>query len=200
MESFERARPGIPKDEYLDILIDCIRISMKQYLPQIKTVQDVEDNIDMETMYIILDIAAGIKMNKKETEEITTSVDSSSSSLKWSEMDIVGLESELFLIGKWKDYDELESSLSMQELTITLNAKRDQDYKDKKFQAALQGVDLDKQTGKTDENAWEKLKAKVFSKGKTTDPKDIVSLQGAAAQRAGFGIGMGLAYEDLTKN
>ena len=40
-----------------------------------------------------------------------------------------------------------------------------------------------------------KLKAKVFSKNQTSNPNDIVSLQGAAAKRAGFGIGHGLDYE-----
>ena len=34
------------------------------------------------------------------------------------------LESEAFLIGIWKDYDQLESSMSMQELTSTLKIKR----------------------------------------------------------------------------
>ena len=85
----------------------------------------------------------------------------------------------------------------MPELTTTLNAKRESDYREKKFLAAMQGVDLDKQTGKDQENAWERLKAKVFSGGKTTDPNDITALQGINAQRAGFGIGMGLSYEKI---
>jgi hypothetical protein len=42
---------------------------------------------------------------------------------------------------------------------------------------------------------FQKIKAKAFSGGKTTNPNDIVSLQGAAAHRAGFGIGEGLDYE-----
>jgi hypothetical protein len=114
-------------------------------------------------------------------------------------MDIVSLESEVFLLGIWKDYDELETCLSMPELTTTLNAKREADYKEKKFLAAMQGVDLDKQTGKDDGNAWEKMKAKFFSGGKTSNSNDITALQGYNAQKAGFGIGMGLGYEDLTK-
>ena len=43
------------------------------------------------------------------------------------------------------------------------------------------------------------MKARVFSKGKTADGNDILALQGPNAQKAGFGIGMGLDYEDLTK-
>lgn len=81
----------------------------------------------------------------------------------------------------------------MPELTAILDAKREQDYIDRKFMAALQGVDIDKNNASTDE--WEQLKARVFSKGKTSDPNDITSLRGNAAVKAGFGIGMGLDYE-----
>ena len=61
----------------------------------------------------------------------------------------------------------------------------------------MQGVDLDKNSGGG--NEWEDMKARVFSGGKTGDSNDIVALQGFAAQKAGFGIGHGLDYEDLTK-
>lgn len=197
METFETLDKAKNEEETLDILLDCTRVSMKQYLPHIKTVEDVEDNIDLKTMYKILEIAAGIKINQEKEEKISTQdIDGPS---KWSDMDIVSLESEVFLLGIWKDYDDLESSLSMPELTATLNAKRDSDYREKKFLAAIQGVDLDKETGKSDSNAWEKMKAKFFSNGKTNNPNDITALQGATAQKAGFGIGMGLGYEDLTK-
>ena len=43
---------------------------------------------------------------------------------------------------------------------------------------------------------WEDLKARVFSGGATNDSNDILSLQGQNAKRLGFGIGMGLEYED----
>ena len=43
------------------------------------------------------------------------------------------------------------------------------------------------------------MKARVFSGGSSSDPNDIVSFQGATASKAGFGIGMGLDYQDLTK-
>lgn len=85
----------------------------------------------------------------------------------------------------------------MPELTAILKASRDRIHEDRKFNAAIQGVDLDK-AANNDEDAWEKLKAKVASGGKAKDSKDILSLQGTAAQQAGFGIGMGLDFEDLT--
>jgi hypothetical protein len=83
--------------------------------------------------------------------------------------------------------------MSMQELTATLKIKRELDYSDKKFSAAMQGVDLDKNNGRG--NEWEDMKARVFSKGAAGDGNDILALQGANAERAGFGIGMGLDYE-----
>jgi hypothetical protein len=85
----------------------------------------------------------------------------------------------------------------MPEILATLNSKRDLDYQEKKFLAAIQGVDLDKQSGK--KNEWEEMKARVFSKGQASNASDVVALQGANAQKAGFGIGMGLSYQDLTK-
>jgi hypothetical protein len=81
----------------------------------------------------------------------------------------------------------------MPELVAILEAKREQDHTNRKFSAALQGVDIDKNKVSGDE--WERLKAKVYSKNQTTNPKDIVALQGQAAKRAGFGIGNGLDYE-----
>ena len=81
----------------------------------------------------------------------------------------------------------------MPELVAILDAKRENDHVNRKFMAALQGVDLDKNKVSNDE--WERLKAKVYSKGKTNNPNDILALQGKAAKRAGFGIGMGLDYE-----
>jgi hypothetical protein len=80
----------------------------------------------------------------------------------------------------------------MPELVAILEAKNNQDYENRKFMAALQGVDLDSSSS---ENKWEEMKARVFSNGATSNPNDILALQGAAATRAGFGIGQGLDYE-----
>ena len=80
----------------------------------------------------------------------------------------------------------------MPELIAILEAKNNQDYENRKFMAALQGVDLDSSSS---ENKLEEIKARAFSKGATSDPNNILALQGKAAERAGFGIGMGLDYE-----
>jgi len=184
-------------DEAIVNLTKCAAICMKQYYPSISTQEKLEDSIDLKGVYKILDIAAGIKINEEKNESVKEQATESGGS--WEKLDLAKLEAELFLLGIWKDYDELETNLSMPELVVTLESKRDVEYQERKFLAAIQGIDLDKQSGKSS-NAWEEMKARVFSKGKTNNPNDITALQGYNAQKAGFGIGMGLEYEDLTQN
>lgn len=82
----------------------------------------------------------------------------------------------------------------MPELIATMEAKQSEDYESKKFAAALKGVDLDKNNNAGQEK-WEEIKARAFSKGKTTNSQDITTLQGQQAAQSGFGIGNGLDYE-----
>jgi hypothetical protein len=191
LETFETIKQAKTDDESIAVLSQCALVTMQQYCPSIKTIEELEDNLDLPTIYEIIDIAAGIKINEKSEDTVKKQAVESGST--WETLDLAKLESEVFLLGIWKDYNELESSLSMQELTATLQIKRELDYSDKKFSAAMQGVDLDKNSGSG--NEWEDMKARVFSKGKTTDGKDILALQGVNAEKAGFGIGMGLDYE-----
>jgi len=197
MIAFDEVKNAVTDDEAIGKLTECVRICMKQFYPQIsKTVEDVEDNIDLPTIYQILDICAGIKINEKSQEPVKTQATNSGKT--WSDLDLAKLEAEVFLLGIWKDYQELEKSLSMPELLTTLESKRELDYEERKFLAAIQGVDLDKATGsERGQKEWEDLKARVFSKGQAKDSKDILALQGQNAKAAGFGIGMGLDYEDL---
>lgn len=198
MDLFENVKNASNDYEAITALSECARVAMKQYYPEIsKSTEIFEDYVDLKIIYDILEISAGVKINKDSEETVKKqAVDSQNS---WDELDLARLESEAFLLGIWKDYDHLERSLSMQELTATLSSKRELDYQEKKFFAAIQGVDLDKQSGK--QNAWEEMKARVFSRGRAADANDITALQGANAQKAGFGIGMGLSYEvvDETK-
>lgn len=87
----------------------------------------------------------------------------------------------------------------MPELTAILVAKREKDYENHKFLAALQGVDLDSNNTESPQKKWEDLKARAFSNGKVTDSNDITSLVGTTARQKGFGIGRGLEYTDGNK-
>lgn len=196
MDSFDLIKNASTEEETIIVLVNCVRVAMKQYYPKIsKRVEDIEDNLDLPTVYEILDIAANIKINNKSEEEVKKQAEDSSKN-SWEDLDLAKLEAEIFLLGIWKDYQELEESMSMPELMATLSSNRELDYQEKKFLAAMQGVDLDKNAGKQKE--WEDLKARVFSKGQASDSNDVLSLQGVNAQKYGFGIGMGLEYENLT--
>jgi hypothetical protein len=195
MDKFEDIKKSTNDEESVTYLLECALIAMKQYYPEIKTIEDIEDRFDLPSIYKVVDVAAGISTKDDSKEKVANKDDGSAPT--WESLDLAKLEAEVFLLGIWKDYEELESSLSMPELTATLESKRELDYTEKKFLAAIQGVDLDKQSGQKD--AWEEMKARVFSGGKAADSNDVVALQGINAQKAGFGIGMGLDYVDLTK-
>lgn len=197
MSVFNAIRVTKNDQEAILVLSECARICMKQYYPEIsKTIGMLEDNLDLPTVYKVLNVAAGIKVDKKSEEPVKDQATESGST--WDSLDLAKLESEAFLLGIWKDYQELEESLSMPELMATLSSKRELDYEEKKFLAAIQGVDLDSQSGSSrGQKEWEDMKARVFSKGKTSDSNDILALQGPSAQKAGFGIGMGIDYEDM---
>lgn len=96
----------------------------------------------------------------------------------------------------WRNYAELEDNLSMPELTAILVAKRKKEHEDRRFHAALQGHDIGDGEERKEQVTFEDIKARVFSGGQAKDAKDILALQGINAQTAGFGIGMGLEYQD----
>jgi hypothetical protein len=170
---------------------------MRQYYPLIQTRDQLEDALDLPTVYKALEYCAGIKING-EQEDIDKQAKEENEKNTWENLDLASLESEVFLVGAWKNFEELEHSISMSELVAIIEKMRDLDYNEKKFLAAMQGVDLDKENSQ-DANAWEKMKAKVFSGGGTSNPNDILALRGQNAAKAGFGIGMGLSYEKIER-
>lgn len=195
MDKFETIKESQGDEQSISILAECVKIAMKQFCPLIKTIDDVEDTVDLPTIYKIIEFCAGIQMNKKTEGTNPQLKNTENKDDTWDRLDLVKLESEVFTLGIWKNFDELESSISMPELMAILESIRELDYNEKKFLAAMQGVDLDEASGKQEEDPWEAMKARVFSGGATSDPDDILALQGQNAQKAGFGIGMGLAYE-----
>ena len=191
MIKFEEVKKARGDDEAITALAECSLITMRQYMPTITTMEQLEDSFDLPTIYDLLKYSAGINIKGDSEESVKDQAEESGST--WEDLDLAKLESEVFLLGIWKDYEELETSLSMPELVATLEAKRELDYSEKKFLAAMQGVDLDEQSGK--KNAWDEMKARVFSNGQASNANDILAYQGANAAKAGFGIGNGLGYE-----
>lgn len=203
METFEPIKNTKNDEESVKILTHCMRIAMKQYYPEIKTVEDVEDRMDLPTIYRVLEIAAGIKMGQNAVNNDASQIPvEPNDNGSWKTLDLAKLETEIFIIGIWKNFDELESNISMPELMAILESRRELDYNEKKFLAAMQGVDLDEASGKTQEDPWEAMKARVAAQSSgigSGDPNDITALQGVRAQQTGFGIGMGIDYEVVSK-
>jgi len=91
----------------------------------------------------------------------------------------------------------------MAELVAILESMSEQEYNERKFTAAMQGVDLDKQTGrrpkpeKTQQkkaSTFEDIQARVSSGGIASGADDILSLQGNYGARKGFQIGKDMDY------
>ena len=195
MTTFQLMKQAQNDDEAIDVLTQCAAICLKQYCPEIA--QEADDYLDLPTIYKIIDVAAGIKINQESDNTVKDQAMQKGST--WQELDLAKLEAEVFVLGIWKDYQELELSLSMPELMSTLGSKRDLDYEERKFLAAIQGIDLEGATNpERGQKEWENMKARVFSKGQAKDSNDVLALQGANAKKYGFGIGMGLDYENLT--
>ena len=85
------------------------------------------------------------------------------------------------MLGRWKNYDELEECLTFEELTAIINALREKEARENRFMAAIQGIDLDEDSPSSSQK----------------DLGDIKDVQGYAAVQEGFGVGMGLGYGEL---
>lgn len=87
------------------------------------------------------------------------------------------LEAELLLLGKWKNVEELEEVLTLEELEAIIKASREQEYRAQKFAAALKGVDLDE--GESDaQERFEKAKRRAEAKltGKSEEAIELEAL------------------------
>lgn len=67
------------------------------------------------------------------------------------------------MLGIWKNFEEMEENLTLAELEKLLEAKRDQDFQNKKFAAALKGVDLDEPSDK-EAPTFEEIKRRAEAK------------------------------------
>ena len=71
----------------------------------------------------------------------------------------------MFLLGHWKNFEEIEENLTLKELEVILQAARDQEYSRQKFAAALKGVNLDEsKTSGDKELTFEDIKRRAQAK------------------------------------
>ena len=205
MEEFDKIKEmSNDEDKVLDVILNCATIAMKQLYPSLDTPDKVADSLDMKTLYTVLDYSANMSLDpeKKKTlveqgkEQIASKKEDQDNS-SWEDFDLPKYETQAFLLGIWKNFDELESSISLPELTQILSVNNEMQYSDRKFFAAIQGIDIDGGS-KKEEDPWEAMKARVAAKTsgiKAVSSNDITSFQGIKARQNGFGIGMGLDYE-----
>lgn len=63
MKEWQKAAEVQNEDEFLDILINCTAIAFKQFAPDLSEKSNIEESVDLQTMYKILEIAADIRLN-----------------------------------------------------------------------------------------------------------------------------------------
>ena len=64
MKAWGKTAEIASEDEFLEILIECVQIAMKQFAPELATNRELlEDAVDLQTMYKILEVGADIKLN-----------------------------------------------------------------------------------------------------------------------------------------
>jgi len=65
MKTFEGiAKVADNNDKSMDILMDCVQIAMKQYSPELALDREkLEDNIDLPSVYKVVEAASGIKFD-----------------------------------------------------------------------------------------------------------------------------------------
>ena len=59
----EIAQVADDNDKSMDLLMECVQIAMRQYKPEIAVdIATLEENIDLPTVYKVVEVAAGISM------------------------------------------------------------------------------------------------------------------------------------------
>jgi inhibitor of KinA sporulation pathway (predicted exonuclease) len=65
MKKFEKiAEVAEDNDKSMNLLMECVQIAMQQYAPELATdLKVLEDNIDLPTVYKIVEEASGVKLS-----------------------------------------------------------------------------------------------------------------------------------------
>lgn len=78
------------------------------------------------------------------------------------------------LLGMYKNFDELEDSITLDELEALLTEVREREFRAQKFAAALKGIDLDGESEEYEdaEDRMELIKARVDARLNGEDPEE----------------------------
>ena len=75
------------------------------------------------------------------------------------------------LLGIWKNVEDLEMHISLDELKMILDASRERDHNRNRFMAAIQGIDIDKDAKNSAREKFDAVQQRVNAKlqGKSTE-------------------------------
>lgn len=79
------------------------------------------------------------------------------------------------MLGQWKNFDEIEENLCLAEINVILEASRERRHEDRKFAAALKGVDLDENKEETSFEAV-KRRAEAKLRGMTEEQYELTEI------------------------
>lgn len=101
--------------------------------------------------------------------------------MSWKDFDVAALVMRAMLVGPWKNAEEVEESLCLPELIELLKVNAEREYAERKFMAALKGIELpDPEADKvpTFEEVQERAKRKMYAQrtGKSEEEVDLLLL------------------------
>ena len=81
------------------------------------------------------------------------------------------------LLGIWRNVEDLEDALSLPELETILTAARKEKESERKFMAAIQGIDLEKGNADDAKERFESIKRRVAAR-KSGKSEEQLALEG----------------------
>ena len=75
------------------------------------------------------------------------------------------------LLGIWKNVEDLEKHINIDELRVILDAAREREHRNQRFMAAIQGIDIDKDKKDAAKERFEAVEQRVQARlqGKTKE-------------------------------
>ena len=68
------------------------------------------------------------------------------------------------LLGIWKNIEELEENIGLEELKLIIDSSREKSERDQRFLAAINGIDLDKDAGGSAQDKFDEVQRRVEAK------------------------------------
>lgn len=82
------------------------------------------------------------------------------------------------LLGIWHNIEDLENKINLEELRVILDAARERDYRNQRFMASIQGIDIEAGAKEEAQERLDKIKARANAalSGKTEEELEWAEL------------------------